>query len=190
MIDFITQIDFSFLNFIQETVRCAFLDVIMAFFSYIGEGGIIWFLIAVPMLFFKKTRSWGIMIIISMTVAFLAGELIIKNLVCRDRPFVNLNVSDLPVLHASGFSFPSSHSSTGFAAAAVLFMMNKKYGTASIVLACVIAFSRLYNYVHYPSDILGGMLLGIASALLVYFLFKKFGWKNKIDKLGSGGKAK
>ncbi len=187
MIDFITQIDFSILNFIQNMLRCDFLDAVMKFFSYIGEGGIIWLAISVPMLFFRKSRSWGIMMIVSMLIAFITGELIIKNVVCRYRPFIDLNISNLPVLHASGFSFPSSHSSTGFAAATVLFRMNKKYGTAAIVLACIISFSRLYNYVHFPSDVLAGILLGIGSALLVCFAFKKFGWQNKISRLGSGG---
>lgn len=188
MIDFITSVDFTVLNFIQDTFRCAFLDVIMAFFSIIGEGGIVWFAITVPMLFNRKTRSWGVIAILSMALAFLCGELIIKNIVCRERPFEQIDSPVLPLLSASGFSFPSSHSASSFASATVIFKMNKKAGAATLALACLIALSRLYNYVHFPSDVLCGALLGVLSALLLCFLFKKFGWKDKIDSLQTARK--
>lgn len=187
ILDYIVQIDFAILNFIQEFFRCTFLDFLMPFFSNLGKGGIIWFAITIPMLFFKKTRSWGIMGIVAMAVVFISGELILKNIVCRERPFYSTDNPNLPVVFASGFSFPSSHSSSSFAVATVLFKMNKKIGVAALVLAAIIAFSRLYNYVHFPSDVICGTLLGIFGALFVCFMFKKFGWKDKIDRIGQRG---
>ena len=84
----------------------------------------------------------------------------------------------------NSYSFPSGHSSSSFAAATALFIMNKKTGVCAYVLAFLIAFSRLYNYVHFPSDVICGIILGILSALLIYFIFKKLGLKDKIDRLG------
>lgn len=181
----ITQVDFVILDFIQQHLRCAFLDILMPFFSFIGESGAIWFLIAIPMLFFKKTRGWGVLLIAAMAFAFLSGEIILKNMIGRPRPFIENTQINLLVHPPASYSFPSGHSSSSFAAAVVLFIMNKKWGTGALALAFLVAFSRLYNYVHFPSDVLIGMLLGVISALFMYCLFKKFKW---MDKIGPAGK--
>lgn len=184
LLNAIVQMDFAVLDSIQQHLRCAFLDVLMPFFSFIGEGGTIWFFIAVPMLFFKKTRRWGILLIAAMALAFLSGEIILKNLIARPRPFAENTQIQLLIQPSASYSFPSGHSGSSFAAATVLFIMNKKWGTGALLLAFLIAFSRLYNYVHFPSDVLSGILLGIVSALLMYCLFKKFKW---MDKPGHAG---
>lgn len=179
----ITSADFAILNFIQDYIRCDFLDAAMPFLSFIGERGLIWIIAFLPTLFFRKTRSWGIIMILSMGFAFLAGEIIIKNVVCRVRPCYLADIEMLVAMPES-YSFPSGHSGSSFAAATALFIMNKKIGVFAYVLAFLIAFSRLYNYVHFPSDVICGIILGVLSALLIYFIFKKFGLKDKIDRLG------
>lgn len=182
--DLIIQIDFSILNFIQEIFRCSFLDVIMPFFSNIGEVGIVWIIIGLIMLFFRKTRSWGIILLCSMLIGYIVGEVAFKNIICRVRPcyFVDINMI---VSKPHSYSFPSGHSCSSFAAATVLLKMNKRFGIPSLILASLIAFSRLYNYVHYPTDVLCGIVLGVLCVLLVCYLFKKFRWQKKIDDFGT-----
>ncbi len=183
MIDFITQIDFSILDSIQQNLRSDFMDSFMVFLSMIGEGGIVWFLIAVPMLFFKKSRTCGALMILSMGVTLLLGEFCLKNIFCRVRPCnVDLDIEML-VKRPNSFSFPSGHTSSSFAAATTIFQWNKKYGVIALILATLISFSRLYNYVHYPTDVLCGMLFGIFVSLLTYYLIKRYKIDNKIENL-------
>lgn len=183
MVDLITQIDFSILDFIQNNLRCDILDKIMVFLSLIGEGGIVWFAIAVPMLFFKKSRVCGVVMILSMGITLLCGEFLLKNLIGRVRP-CNLNTEIEMLVHRpSSFSFPSGHTSSSFASATTIFKWNKKYGVFALVLAFLVAFSRLYNYVHFPTDVLAGALFGIGVSLLVYHLFIRYKFDNKIENL-------
>lgn len=183
MIDLITQIDFSILSFIQDNLRCELLDRLMVFLSIIGEGGLVWFLIAVPMLFFKKTRTCGVVMILSMGLVLVFGEFVMKNLFCRVRPCNIDTTVEMLVKRPKSFSFPSGHTSSSFAAATSVFLFNKKAGIATLLLACLIGFSRLYNYVHFPTDVLAGMLFGILMAVFVYHLFKRYKLDNKIENL-------
>lgn len=176
------SIDFSVLDFIQSTMRCDFLNVVMAFFSYIGESGGIWIITAVIMLCFRKTRATGVMVICAVVIGFLIGEIGIKNLVCRPRPFtINTDV-ELTIKTPSGYSFPSGHTCSSFAAATVMIVRDKRFGIPAICVAVLVAFSRLYNYVHFPSDVLCGMLLGIICATAVVIIFKKAGFDTKLSK--------
>lgn len=178
MVDFITQIDFSILDFIQSNLRTDFLDTLMVFFSRIGEGGLVWFAVAIPMLFFKKSRTCGVVMILSMATTLLLGEFLLKNIFGRVRPCnVNLDI-DMLVNRPSSFSFPSGHTSSSFASATTVFRWNKKLGAFALILALGISLSRLYNYVHYPTDVLAGTLFGIFVSLLVFNLIKR----HKIDK--------
>lgn len=183
MIDFITQIDFSILDYIQSNLRTDFLDCVMVFLSIIGEGGLVWFLIAIPMLFFKKSRTCGVVMIISMTVTLLLGEFLLKNLIGRVRP-CNINTEiEMLIKRPSSFSFPSGHTGSSFACATTIFQWNKKYGVFALLLAALIAFSRLYNYVHFPTDVLAGMMFGVFASLLTYHIFKKYKLNDKIESL-------
>lgn len=186
----ITSVDFQLLNFIQETFRCAFMDVVMAIFSYIGEAGAIWLLAGIALLLFRKTRAAGIMLLTAMALGFLIGEIGIKNIVCRVRPFY-FNTDLVMNIHApSGYSFPSGHSCSSFAAAFVLWYRFKEkhfvrqwwVGIAAYAVAILIAFSRLYNYVHYPSDVLAGVVLGTLFALLTVVVFRKLHWDEKLSR--------
>lgn len=183
MVDFITQIDFSVLDFIQNNLRCDILDKIMVFLSMIGEGGIVWFVVAIPMLFFKKSRVCGVVMILSMGITLLLGEFFLKNLFGRVRPCNLVDDIDMLVSCPQSFSFPSGHTSSSFASATTIFKWNKKYGVIALVLAFLIAFSRLYNYVHFPTDVLAGALLGILTSLLLYHLFKRYKFDKKTENL-------
>lgn len=184
-LNWINGIDFAILDFIQETIRCDFLDYIMAFFSRIGEAGAIWITSAAIMLFFKKTRAMGVTLLFAMSLSFIVGEIGLKNIICRPRPYITNHLMDPLISPPSGYSFPSGHSSSSFAAALVIFVKNKKLGIPALIIASLIAFSRLYNYVHCPTDVLCGALLGIVCAVIVLAVFKRTGLEQ-----GLSGKVK
>lgn len=159
--------EFEILYQLQE-MHNAFLDPLMIGVTTLGDGGLIWILIAVILLFFKKTRNCGILMLLSMAVCFIAGNLCIKNLVHRPRPF-QLDASVTLLIPAPGeYSFPSGHTMHGFTAATIVFLHNRKAGIAALLFAAVIAFSRMYLFVHFPTDILGGLLIGVTAAVIVY----------------------
>ena len=172
-IETVVSLDTDIMNFVQNNMRFNFLDGFMEFMSNIGEIGAIWLLLAIIFMFFKKTRATGVMLLVSLSVCLLIGEFGIKSIVCRPRPFIDNPAILVNGSQPSGFSFPSGHSASSFAAAMVLILNHKKTGIVAMILASLIAFSRLYNGVHYPSDIICGILLGIIVASIIVLIFKK-----------------
>ena len=182
--------DYSILNFIQEHFRCDALDWVTQVFSTIGHAGIVWIAISILLIFFKKTRAAGVIALLSMGLGLVLGEFAIKNVVARPRPFMMddprnlfLNV-ELIVKKPSGFSFPSGHSCAAAAFGTVLLAKNKVLGLIFLVPVLFMLFSRCYAYVHFPTDVLAGMLLGILCAVIVLIIFKA----TKLDKKLSGRK--
>lgn len=167
----IEKIDFMILNLIQN-LRCDIADAAFSFITHLGDAGIIWLAIGVVLLFFKKYRKCGIMMLVSLAVCAILTSGVIKPLVGRLRPFQIAQVTPY-IAPPGGFSFPSGHTSSSFTAAFSLFLVHKKEGIAAIVLAALIAFSRLYFYVHFPTDVLVGALLGILCAYAVNKLLSK-----------------
>lgn len=179
--------DFPILYFIQENMVNPILNSIMLFFTHLGEFGIIWFLISIIMIFNKKYRRCGILMICSMALAFILGEICIKNVVCRVRPCYQDTTINMLIEKPKGYSFPSSHSSTSFAMMSASIYYNRKLGFALLPIALIICFSRLYLFVHFPSDVIGGALLGTLSAVIVlliynFFIKDKLKSKNKLEK--------
>ena len=164
---FIQSVDDLMLMFIQNNMHNGFLDWIMPIFTSLGNLGLIWFVIAVILLFYKDYRKYGLMIIASLILCGLIGNVVLKNLVGRLRPCdVNTSIK-LLIARPTDFSFPSGHTMSSFAPAVLLMFMNKKIGAVALVLASIIAFSRLYLYVHYPSDVIAGALIGSILALVL-----------------------
>jgi undecaprenyl-diphosphatase len=179
--DILRPFDTAIIDFINNNLKCPVMDFLMMIFSYAGVGGIIWLVPSIIMVFFKKTRAMGIMVICAMTIGFLIGELGIKNLVLRPRPYTLKPDIVLNISFPTGTSFPSGHSCSSFAAATIMRAKDKKLGIPALIVASLIAFSRLYNYVHYLSDVLGGIALGIICAFVVIFIFRKTGLEEKIS---------
>lgn len=166
----ITQTDFYILNSIQA-LRTPFLDFIMPYITYLGSGGAVWIIISCIMLFFRKSRRAGVTLLLSLILGLIISTLGLKNLIVRERPFNTagalINASSLLIGIPSGrFSFPSGHSVSSFSAAAALMMYNRKIGIPALILAALIAFSRLYLYVHFPTDVLAGAALGVLFAFV------------------------
>lgn len=164
--------DFEILYRIQEMHR-AFLNPVMIGVSALGNNGLIWILGAVALLFFKKTRRCGILMLVSMAVCFIVGNLCIKNLVQRPRPCQIDTAVQLLIPIPSEYSFPSGHTLHGFTAATIIFLHHRRAGIAALLFAAVIAFSRMYLFVHFPTDILGGLILGVMTAIIVYQVYSR-----------------
>lgn len=184
MIDFITKIDFSILYWIQDNLRNSFMDFVMPLFSNLQDGGLIWISIAVVMLFFKRTRYCGIAVLFAMGIDTLITEYGIKNIVCRVRPCNLVDDVNMLVKKPTSYSFPSNHSASAFAGAvAVMLTIKKKAWTIpAFVFSGIISFSRMYVFVHFPSDVFAGILLGSTVAVLVCYLMKKTGFKALLER--------
>ena len=187
---FVENIDFSILYWIQENLRCAFLDVVLPFLTTLCNNGEIWIACGIALLFFKKYRRYGIFLLVALLLGSLIGNEIIKPLVARVRPCNAVSLlPDMLVKVPSSYSFPSGHTVSSVVGATVLTRANKKFGFAAIPVAALIAFSRLYVFVHFPSDVLVGAILGFAIGFAcVTFgnkLFDRYSWfltdKSKIE---------
>ena len=164
------QFELSVLDNIQSYLRCDFLDAAMPIISMLGNVGAIWIVCAVVLLVIPKTRKVGVILAVSLAIEALCCNVILKPLVARIRPFDVNTAVQLLISPPKDFSFPSGHTGAAFAAASALFFSKNRLWIPSLVLAILIAFSRLYLYVHYPTDVLGGILLGILSGWLGYTL--------------------
>ena len=163
-----------FLLWLQDSVRNPMLTKIFVFITSLGNVGAIWIVLAVVLIAIPKTRKSGIIVAAALIIDAALCSGILKNVFCRIRPFdVNTAVQVL-ITKPRDFSFPSGHTSASFAAATALYLAKeRKLFATTLVLACLIAFSRMYLYVHYPTDIIGGILIGITSAYLAYWCQKK-----------------
>ena len=170
--------EFRLLYALQE-MHNPVLDGIMTFVSNLGNAGAFWILLSFIFLIPKKTRKTGMEMLLSIAITFLIGNLILKNLAARMRPCQIDTTIALLIDIPKDYSFPSGHSMNGFTAAVALLCNDKRFGIPAVILAAVIAFSRLYNFVHFPTDVLFGIFLGTAVALLVDLLFRKKGWKQR-----------
>lgn len=177
----ITNLDFSILYWIQEHIVCDALTPVMKAVTTAGNGGIFWIILCLILLCFKKTRRIGVAAAISLALVGLLNNEIIKTVVARPRPFQQAEI-ELLITPPGGYSFPSGHTSSSFAVATALFLKEKKLGIATLAMAFLIGFSRLYFFVHFPSDVFFGMIEGILMAIAVTVVIDKL-WKKYNRKL-------
>lgn len=164
--------EFDFLYALQN-IHNPILDKIMIVLSTIGDAGLLWIGVAILLICMKKYRKCGLQVAVAMLLTFIVGNLILKNMIHRDRPcWIDPSIT-LLVKSPSDFSFPSGHSMNGFTASVSILLCDKKLGIAAVILAAAIAFSRLYNFVHFPTDVIAGIVIGIVSALFVNYLFQR-----------------
>ena len=166
--------EFSFLYAIPRT---AALDgFFLAVTKIAGSYGQLWVIVAAVLLIFKKTRKAGAAVLLAYVMVFLMGQYGLKNLISRPRPCqIDLDFA-LLVDRPSSSSFPSTHSAWAFGAATAIFMRHKKAGIAAIAAAALIAFSRMYLFLHFPTDVLAGIALGIALGVLAHWIIGRI-WR-------------
>ena len=175
MLETLLNLDGGFLLFLQESVRNPILDNIMIFITSLGNGGMIWIAATIALLIPKKTRKAGVVSAVALLGSLIINNNIVKNIVQRPRPFVTFTDLQIIIPTPSEFSFPSGHTSSSFAAAAVFYRhLPKKIGLPSVILAGLIGFSRLYVGVHYPTDVIAGVIMGILLSYLAEYLVNLF----------------
>lgn len=170
--------EFTFLNWLGQ-FHTPVLDTLAIFFNYAGEHGELWIALTVLLLLFRRTRKAGCAMAMALVLYLLAGDCFLKPLFARPRPCDVNNAITILVRRPHGHSFPSGHTASAFAAAFALWLQNRKFGTPALVLAAFIAFTRLYLYVHFPTDVLGGLLLGLALGAIASGLVNALDEKRK-----------
>ena len=170
--------DLPILDWIAANLWCPVLDVAMPIITLLGDAGIFWIAVAVLFIFIKKYRKTGIGMMLALIMGLLICNIWLKPTVARMRPYdfqMEYFMKEIPLLAGAmhDFSFPSGHTIASFEAAVVILLNNKKLGIPAMILAVLIAFSRLYLYVHYPTDVIFSVFLGSAFALLGNWLAGK-----------------
>lgn len=181
------QLDGNILLFLQDTVRNGVLTPIFTVLTRLGDAGVIWIIISVCLLFNRRTRMVGVMGLAALAMSFLINNLALKNLFARRRPFDVVEGLVPLIERPTDYSFPSGHTAASFAAAEIfLEKLPKRFGIPAMVLAVLIAFSRLYLGVHYPSDIIGGIaggtLAGFAAENIVNTVWGRLAGKGDDKK--------
>lgn len=158
--------DLAVLDWIAQHVQSDLMDQIMPLISWMGNRGMIWILLALILLCLPKERSHGLQILLSLGFSGIFCNLLLKNLVGRVRPFELVSGIQLLIQAPHDYSFPSGHTSAAFAAATVMFLNRSNLKYYLLGFAILMGLSRLYLYVHFCSDILGGVVTGIAAGFL------------------------
>ena len=177
---FAEAFDLPILNWIQQYMQSDFLDFIMPYITVLGDAGIFWIACSVILMLVPKQRKAGFSMAIALIFGVIVCNMILKPLVGRIRPYdynlqvLKLNWEDF-LIHGKllvetphDFSFPSGHTIASFEASVALYKHNKRLGIPALILACLIAFSRMYLYVHYPTDVIASVILGSFFAVLGY----------------------
>lgn len=150
------SLDWSILYWIQSHTACDLFDLLMPKLTLLGSGGAVWLLAAGGLLCTKKYRRQGVILLAGLAVGVLVGNMCLKTLIARSRPCWLDDSVFMLISVPTDYSFPSGHTLASAIGATVLTKTNRRFGWAAIPLAAIIAFSRLYLFVHFPSDILAG----------------------------------
>lgn len=166
-------IEFGILDFIQTHLRSVAGDIIMPAVTALGDNGILWMGLGACAVISRKHRKTGILIWVSLVMNVLLCNVLLKPLIARVRPCDINTTVQLLIQHPADYSFPSGHTSASFAAVTALYMAKEKYWYFALIPAAMIAFSRLYLYLHYPTDILGGIVVGVFCGGVSYLCLSR-----------------
>ena len=200
MLDLLNSLAVSFdlpiLEWIQANLQSGFMDTIMPIITMLGDGGIFWIVCSVLFMLFPKTRRMGIAMAIAMAMGLVICNMILKPVVGRMRPYD----FQIDVLHKTwndilvggkllvetphDYSFPSGHTIACFEASVAIMLSNKKLGIPALILAILVAFSRMYLYVHYPTDVIASIFLGSLFAVIGHIVAQRI----KLPTVSNKGK--
>jgi undecaprenyl-diphosphatase len=159
--------------YVKNNMHGYIMDKLMITITSLGNAGFIWIIICTLLIISKKYRKIGIIALCSLIIGAILGEGILKHIFQRARPFEHVQISTLLISEPSSYSFPSGHTTSSFAVSCVLAKYFKKYAFGIYGFAFLIAFSRLYLYVHYPTDVLAGVILGLISSRIAIYIFSR-----------------
>ena len=169
----VQNLDGEILLQIQQHLRTDMLTPFMKIVTFLGNGGWFWILCAVVLLAVPKTRKTGYAAVLSLIFGVIVTNLLLKNIVARPRPFAEIEALIPLIAKPTDFSFPSGHTTASFAVALVMLrMLPKKIGIPAVVLAALVAFSRLYLGVHYPTDVLAGFVIALVGSTLSVWIVR------------------
>ncbi len=175
--------DLPILDWIQLNLANPFLDMIMPWITVLGDAGIFWMIVAAVLAFTKKYRRVGFGMAIAMALGLVVCNMILKPCVGRIRPYdfqETLGVTiNLLIEKQHDFSFPSGHTIASFEACTVILLGSRKLGIPATILAILIAFSRLYLYVHYPTDVIASIILGTIFGIIGYWVSHSISFSRK-----------
>ena len=200
MVDLLNSLAVSFdlpiLDWIQANLQSGFLDTIMPIITMLGDGGIFWIVCSVLFTLHPKTRRMGIAMAIAMAMGLLICNMILKPWVGRMRPYdYQIDIlgktwndllvgGKLLVDTPHDYSFPSGHTIACFEASVAIMLSNKKLGIPALIIAILVSFSRMYLYVHYPTDVIASVILGTTFAIIGHIVAQKM----KMPTVSKGGK--
>ena len=163
--NYLLQLDGNILLYIQDYIRQDWMTPFWKFITSLGNSGWFWIVLSILLVIPQRTRKIGITALAALLIGALITNVALKNLVARIRPYEVVDGLKLIIERQHDYSLPSGHTCASFAAALVYYKMGpRKWGIPAVVLASLIAFSRLYVGVHYPSDVIGGLLIGVFAA--------------------------
>ena len=168
MKEIIQQLDFSLLYSLRNAIQCPFLDFLMPKITMLGNGGCVWLAAACLLLLQPKHRRTGILLLVGLAAGVLIGNVVMKPLFARPRPCWIDTTVEMLVAVPRDFSFPSGHTLSSVIAATILSLAEPRFAIVAIPLAALIALSRLYLFVHFPTDILASVVIGIVVGVLVW----------------------
>lgn len=179
MLDALLQLDGGILLWIQTCVRSAVLTPVFTLYTHLGDAGMLWIVLSVVMLLFRKTRRAGVVSLTALLFSLILTNGLLKHLVGRTRPWLTVEGLVPLVAEHDPNSFPSGHTCAAFSAASAWYrtLPHRWMKILGVVLAVLMGLSRLYVGVHFPSDVLCGMLVGLLCGWLACLLWRKYAYK-------------
>lgn len=177
----IAAFDYGILSWFQS-IQSERLTQIFKLITFLGEGGIIWILIALVLVFRRQTRKIGITMILALIFSLVVGNLTLKPWIARPRPSWRNPDVILQIANPTDYSFPSGHTLSSFAAASSVFLWKCRGGLFMLFVAAIMGITRLYFYVHYPTDVLAGAVIGLALGTFSYGMVRKMWRRQEVGK--------
>lgn len=165
--------EFQILDGLQ-TIHTPMLDTFMTSVTKLGDAGIAWIILTIILLLIPKTRKSGVYMAVALIADLIICNVILKPIVARIRPYSINQTVQLLVTPLKDYSFPSGHTAASFASVSALYFAGRKRMAAgALIVSVLIAFSRMYLYVHYPTDVLGGLIIGLLCGWIADMIIQK-----------------
>ena len=174
--------EFQILDKLQ-TIHTPLLDRFMVAITKLGDAGIVWIILTVILLLIPKTRKSGVYMAVALIADLIICNVILKPIVARPRPYSINKTIKLLVPSLRDYSFPSGHTAASFASVSALYFAGRKrLAVGALVVSILIAFSRMYLYVHYPTDVLGGLIIGLLCGWVADVIIKRIAERKSKSK--------